>query len=82
LPLPAGWSIAEDNANSQAVIGDHRWSTDFVVTNGRSFYTSRFGPSYAGTQFGTSTTLLDADGSNNYKIDICSGQILIIAATN
>ena len=40
LALPAGWSLAEDNADSRYVIGKYRWGTSLmVIASGRSYWT-------------------------------------------
>jgi hypothetical protein len=71
LDLPAGWSIAADNAETLAVLTAHTWSTAVVVTAS--------GNSYGGkcyTQGLWNANMLSQSGTS-YKPGSCSLQILI-----
>jgi hypothetical protein len=88
LPLPSGWIIAPNDADSIAVIAMYAWGTDLLVlSDGSQYYTMNLRyPGHAGqprkwiccadglTALGTSTI----DGLDVYKVNSCSRRILIV----
>ena len=91
LNLPSGWSIAQNNDASIAVIGLYPWGTDLMVLgDGSQFYTQN--SRYSGmagqprqwyccdqgpTPLQKSTGL---DGNAQYAVTACARRILIIKA--
>ena len=42
-PIPAGWKVADDTADSRAVIAGYNWNTDVIVlSNGKSYGTKNY----------------------------------------
>jgi hypothetical protein len=69
LTLPSGWALADDNADSQYVIGSYRWGTQIMlVAGGRGYYTT------SGSYW--TSGYLSTSGST-YKVDGCNLLILI-----
>jgi len=41
--IPAGWKVADDTADSRAVIAGYNWNTDVIVlSNGKSYGTKNY----------------------------------------
>ncbi len=77
LSLPAGWSIAADNADSIAMITAYSWSAlNVVVSNGNSYDTAAYGK-LAGHFFQDRQLVISG---NTYKPARCPLQILITAS--
>ena len=92
LPLPSGWSIAPDNADSLSVISRYPWGTDLMVlSNGAQYYT--YNSRYSGqagqsrpwyccsdgpTPLGQQTSY---NGEVLYAVTSCARRILIYQTT-
>ena len=78
LPIPSGYAIADDNADSIAVTAAHYWSTDsLLMSNGKAYVTLR-GPECCGYEAGILSGFggLTQSGSS-YIVTICASQVLI-----
>jgi hypothetical protein len=80
LPLPSGWALAADNADSTNVIGRHRWGTShMVVANGNAYYTANCGHSTCAGVFTEMTVLYNS--SSTYALAYCrpgQGPLILI----
>jgi hypothetical protein len=74
LPLPSGWVLAADNADSRYIIGAYLWGTDaLVVANGYGYRGGSYGPprqspGSAGSYHGSSFLITYA---STYKVIDC-----------
>jgi hypothetical protein len=83
LTLPAGWSIAPDNAASISVISSYTWGTHLMVlSNGAQYYTSH--PDYQSQAGQARTWIPSADmptalgtSGSRYKVNECARRILL-----
>jgi hypothetical protein len=72
IDLPAGWSVAPDNADSVAVIAAHTWNTHVLVVD--------TGNSYGGlcyTKGGFFNANMLSQSGTSYKVNSCSLHVLI-----
>ena len=84
LPLPLGWVLAADNADSRYIIGAYRWGTDaMVVANGYGYSGSYWAvtaqdpqPRLPGTYHGS--LFLITSGSTYKTINCGIGGYLLI----
>ena len=74
LPLPSGYSIASDNADSIAVTAAHYWSTNLLVFSNGMAYNTLGGGSSPGSY--CCSGQLSQSGST-YNVNYCTNQILI-----
>jgi hypothetical protein len=71
--IPAGWRIADDNADSVHVTGSYKWGTHtLVVSNKTVIGTVLWNP--RGKFYGWGSTI----EANRAKVDYCSGSFLLI----
>eukprot|EP01051_Picozoa_sp_SAG22_P008514 SAG22_NODE_653_length_8139_cov_13.407711_7_plen_174_part_00 len=78
LPLPAGWVLAPDEPKARAVIADHGWSTNCVVTADDHAWQSRNSPTGAsppaggiGFDCGSSKLTTSSNDCNLRFTEIC-----------
>ena len=73
MPVPSGFSLAPNDADSIAVTTAHGWNTHVLVfADGVGFWTDN-GVSDAGTQYTGSGLTQSGD---TYKVNFCSGRVL------
>ena len=91
LPLPYGWSIAQDNADSISVISTYAWGTDLMVlSDGAQYYTSFAGQAGQSRQWcstcGNGPSPLGQQAGDNgnvlYAVTACARRVLVIQTTN
>jgi hypothetical protein len=77
LPLPSGWSIAPDTAETRGVIKSYSWSTHVAVMgSGVGIRTTNFAP--AGVEFGDSQPKFVSDSQGRVNCPWTSYQIVIV----
>jgi hypothetical protein len=72
LSVPSGWIVAPDDENSQHVIENYSWSTDYVLTSGDAYCTSNCDSKSIGSKY------LNFDEGGRFYSSICNSQILIV----
>eukprot|EP00434_Breviolum_minutum_P005352 symbB.v1.2.004720.t1/scaffold273.1/size250767/20 len=83
LPLKEGWSLAQNNSESVAVIAAYGWGTTRLIASNVTYYTANAGPDGV-TNFNPQSSpgtpwqagLLQQNGSQ-YKVRTCANRILI-----
>ena len=82
MTLPAGWHIAEDDAQARDVIRRSWFATTCMVTyGGRAYYTRAHTDVYAaGTDCGHNQLL--SGGDRRYAVNYCNRRILIVKPWN
>jgi len=77
LPVPSGWKIAPDSAETRSVIMSHRWSTHVaVMASGMGIRTKNFEP--AGAEFGDSQPKYVKNSQDMVNCPWQSYQIIIV----
>lgn len=87
LPLKEGWSLAQNNSESVAVIAAYGWGTTRLIASNVTYYTANAGPDGV-TNFNPQSSpgtpwqagLLQQNGSQ-YKVRTCANRILIYKAS-
>jgi hypothetical protein len=73
IALPNFWKVAPDNAGTRTLIGQHYWSTAFVLLSNGVGIRGLYGTSLAGTLFGTGPYLVQSGSS--YYSSSCNAQV-------